>query len=366
MRSLTPINPDPNHSPNGMLFAPAVVVAQCPPTQGDTVHAASVWLRSPNCKPEPSRSSGHGIKRYESSLAAAFRLLFTRRGTDVSRNLHHNSRSSRRKPKRGFGWRLIKWTGLLLLVAAGLLCLKPRAIPRPSPGLRSARATPASSSAANVQLFASEPVSASAGRYSVIPGGVHSEKQLARVLATDPVVARHYANFDLHKLRFFRLRRGREAYVSYRLGNLIFWTSRKIRLFAGETLLTDGTHLARARCGNRVSFTPEQPTTSWQPSPLALSLPILHLAPASASLPPLSPPAVHVLSADGPTPSSGVLPIFPIFFLPPGGGSGGGTPVTPATPVAPLPTPEPATLLLFASGLALLAARYLWYRRRHC
>lgn len=281
---------------------------------------------------------------------------------------HKSSHAHARRPKTGltFIWKTLGWAALCLFVAAGLLFIHPWSSSRLAHARQFLPFRPAPPPfGVHFQVLDQPAASAgSAGRYSVIPGGVHSKKQLARVLATDPVVARHYANFDLHNLRFFRLRHGRDAYVSYRLGNLIFWTSRKIRLFAGETLLTDGVHLARARCGNRVSFSPKQPTTSWQPSDLALSTPILHLTPVSPILPPLSGPGTYVLTADGSRPATGVLPFFPIFFIPPGGGPGG-TPVTPATPPPPLPTPEPATFVLFASGLAILGAKYLWRVRQH-
>ncbi|HVC00295.1 MAG TPA: hypothetical protein VNJ12_13330 [Candidatus Dormibacteraeota bacterium] len=195
--------------------------------------------------------------------------------------------------------------------------------------------------------------------YSVIPGGIHSKKQLAEVLATDPAVARHYADFDVQKLRFFRLRRGYDAYVSYRVGNLIFWTSKKIALFAGETLVSDGIHLARARCGNRISEVPRQPTSPWQPSLLELSLPILHPAPVLPNFPPLIALSVQPLPGSPGVETSGNVPYIPLFFLPPGGGPGA-APIWPQGPDAPLPTPEPPTLLLLSSGMTILGLKYLW------
>lgn len=163
----------------------------------------------------------------------------------------------------------------------------------------------------------------SAGLYSVIPGGIHSEEQLAEVLATDPVVARHYAGFDLLRFRFVHLRHGLKAYVSYRLGNQIFWTDKKIALFAGETLVTDGTNYVRARCGNRISEVPRQPTSPWQPPLTQLSLPILHPKPVLPALPPIMSVGVHDFPMDDPPGSSGDAPFFPVIYVPPSGGSGG-------------------------------------------
>jgi hypothetical protein len=60
------------------------------------------------------------------------------------------------------------------------------------------------------------------------------------------------------------------VYVSYRKGDDIYWTARKVMLQAGETLLTDGRNEMRARCANRISDVPRSPVEPHAPSPGAL------------------------------------------------------------------------------------------------
>ena len=95
--------------------------------------------------------------------------------------------------------------------------------------------------------------------YSILNSGAYDAEELNTKLHADPVAARHYASFDLRHVRPVTLPAARLAYVSYRKGSDIYWTRKPVFLLAGETLLTDGKLLARARCGNRVSDTPEQP-----------------------------------------------------------------------------------------------------------
>jgi hypothetical protein len=72
-------------------------------------------------------------------------------------------------------------------------------------------------------------------------------------MAVDPVVAQHYADFDVTKAHRVTLDGPQLMYVSYRIGNKVFWTKHKLALRKGEAMLSDGVNMTRTRCGNRVS-----------------------------------------------------------------------------------------------------------------
>jgi hypothetical protein len=203
----------------------------------------------------------------------------------------------------------------------------------------------------------------SAGRpvypYSVIPGGVENAQELKNAVLHDPVVAGHYADFNLAKARIVRLDNNRAVYVSYRLGDRVYWTKKALKLFKGERLISDGVHQARARCGNRLSYTPAQPVSPLEPTPTAMAAPLpptlfaVNQPPVLPSTPLPPPPGS---SPPGTPPGGGIIPppIVPI-------GGGGSHPKTP-----PVVTPEPGTSALLAIGLVtLLAAGLLpWIRKR--
>jgi hypothetical protein len=88
--------------------------------------------------------------------------------------------------------------------------------------------------------------------YSVIPGGIRSVPEFREALLRDPVAAAHYAGFDISRSRVLELKAAKTAYVSYRIKDHVFWTSRRVRLLRGEAVITDGVHYGRARCGNRI------------------------------------------------------------------------------------------------------------------
>ena len=188
--------------------------------------------------------------------------------------------------------------------------------------------------------------------YSVIRGGAYSAGELEAALRTDPVVAAHYAVFDRTRIHLIAKEPDQPAsvYVSYRRGNRIYWTRRKVQLAAEETLLTDGVHLARARCGNRISLTPPDAAQAGEPDvdldvpelppaaradepagvpPDVLSLPLLvhEIFPAplldwlpggSAGAPPGALAGMmYPTSSAGPPPPGYRFPLQPVVTLPP-------------------------------------------------
>lgn len=101
--------------------------------------------------------------------------------------------------------------------------------------------------------------------YSVVRGGIRNAEELKQAAERDPVVAAHYAGFDYDHARMVRLVLARTAYVSYRIGNRVYWTRHRVTLKKGETLITDGNITARTRCANRVEEMPQQATSESEP-----------------------------------------------------------------------------------------------------
>jgi hypothetical protein len=219
--------------------------------------------------------------------------------------------------------------------------------------------------------------------YSVIAGGVRSAGELGSAVRNDAVVARHYADFDVAKAHVISLDRDRLAYVSYRMGEQVFWTGHALLLHKGETLITDGTHEARTRCGNRIADTVQAPSSPQQPALDAFE----EFAPAgeleASNLPiegELAPPAPfstgHPLALEQ---SDIVRPFYPFApgaafgpglgsfnsggtgsstgtgtFLNTGGTTGSGSSSNSGSPGGtPVTTPEPGTLLLLSAGLGV-------------
>ena len=191
--------------------------------------------------------------------------------------------------------------------------------------------------------------------YSVIPGGVLTIAEVENSIAADPVVAQHYRDIHTENLLLRRTAAPMEVFVSYRIQNAIYWTSRKIHLPKGELLLVDGKNMVRAACGNRVVFQlpPESPKR--EPPPIEPPVVVFELG----SPPLLTPrePFVPTLELT-PGPRPGIWP--PVFFLPfvCCGESGPGT----SSPLA-VTTPEPPVFLLFGTGVLLLALRTKPWKR---
>jgi len=101
--------------------------------------------------------------------------------------------------------------------------------------------------------------------YSIVRGGVQSREELYANIRTDNVVLEHYSDFDVDEARIIQAPETRSMYVSYRIGNEVYWTANAVKIPQGETLITDGTFEARARCGNRLSDTAMTPTSDEEP-----------------------------------------------------------------------------------------------------
>ena len=203
--------------------------------------------------------------------------------------------------------------------------------------------------------------------YSVIPGGVRNMHELRETLARDYVVRRHYARFNLERARLVHAGEGRLVYMSYRRGDAIFWTRKKVHLHPDELLLTDGVITARARCGNQVSEAPQAEVAEEEPAEDVLDHPVAEIQPTplpfrtaftKPSLPssdPL-PPSPPRLFAGG-----FIFPYVPVSAGPPAN-------LPCASPEQQEskkckekhkpPVPEPSTLLLLSSGLAGVYWRY--------
>jgi hypothetical protein len=187
--------------------------------------------------------------------------------------------------------------------------------------------------------------------YSVIPGGVQSAADLKNSLTHDSVVAKHYEDFEVERTRVVRLNQDRLLYVSYRLGNRVYWTKKPLLLSKGEAVITDGEHLARTRCGNRLSEAPAGPVLAAGPefeagppeeaeafpgAPELVGPPALPFGPVAAS----APPTTSATPPGSPLPPGGGIIVPPIVPVP-GGGS---------TP-PPIQTPEPQMWLMLSAGL---------------
>jgi len=217
--------------------------------------------------------------------------------------------------------------------------------------------------------------------YSVVPGGINDARELKWVAEHDPVVAAHYRGFDYDHARVVRLVLARTVYLSYRIGNQVYWTRHRVTLKKGEKLITDGRMTARARCANRVEEIPQQATNSAEPPPTKFDQPVQPAMGTAVENPPV-PFESALLSRPG---VPGLGPAPPLSLVDPFG-NGTWVPISPA----PLPgvcgvgknkktvtggkkskgnpcgpsgatvVPEPGTWLLVISGLG---ATY-WMSRR--
>jgi hypothetical protein len=274
---------------------------------------------------------------------------------------------------------------LLAVFCAGLVCgLTSIALQRLSPSLfRSSNSSESGSrgNEANRALLLTQQESLRqiknrpAYPYSVVSGGVRDVQELKWAAEHDPVVASHYAGFDYDHARVVRLVLARTAYISYRIGDKVYWTRHRVSLKKGETLITDGKITARSRCGNRVEEVPQQATSSLEPPAIKFEEPLAPSMGTAVTTLPI--PFESALNRPG---LPGLGPELPLSLVDPFE-NGVWVPITPP----PIPTnvcgignkptkvvaggkkgkknpcgviggevPEPGTWLLIASGLAAM------------
>jgi hypothetical protein len=185
--------------------------------------------------------------------------------------------------------------------------------------------------------------------YSVVAGGVRNLDELQTAIYTDSVVGQHYSDFDLSSVRFYTVDHDEMYYVSYRTPKGVFWTKSKMRVHTGEHVFTDGSTLARGRCGNRLSTIPQLPILSAQPTLAEMEFPGELIPPAA----PYTPVFAHVVHSP-PTP---FIFVPPIIFPP-------GTPGTPVVPPIFFAANPPADLIVIFLSLVTWLLIRLFLRRR--
>jgi len=171
---------------------------------------------------------------------------------------------------------------MLGVVVAALLSLAAGIIP-PTVGLLPPKPHPVSKIASRPRppeapvtyetVMVTEQVKRKVYPYSIVPGGAQNLHE-ARLAMSDPEVKAHYASFNLAQLKQVKLTTDIKGYVSYRWGDKIYWTAKTLTLRAGETVFTDGTHIARGRCLNCYSALPMLPIRPHEPTEKVLDVPV--------------------------------------------------------------------------------------------
>lgn len=144
--------------------------------------------------------------------------------------------------------------------------------------------------------------------YSLVPGGAENVHQ-AKIAMADPALKAQYADFDLSQLKEVKLTTNLTGYVSYRWGDKIYWTKKALTLRAGETVFTDGTHIARGRCLNCYSALPMLPTRPTEPTAKVLDTPV------EMPVTVYSFPRLPVMTPELPVPPGELTPTVPVLPL---------------------------------------------------
>jgi hypothetical protein len=226
--------------------------------------------------------------------------------------------------------------------------------------------------------------------YSIMPGGADNLRDAKRLMS-DPAIKANYANVDLAQLKQVKLTTNLTGYVSYRWGEKIYWTKKRLTLRAGETVFTDGKNIVRGRCLNCYSALPMAPIRSNEPTELVFDAPVempvtvysfpkLPVLAPTLPIPPseLTPgvPILPVVSTIGKVGGGGWFPIVPIIppihhhpssptppgTTPPGTTPPGGPGTPPVVPPVAV-VPEPAYGWILAAGFLAVALAHGLRRR---
>jgi hypothetical protein len=171
---------------------------------------------------------------------------------------------------------------------------------------------------------------------------IKSVEDFQRAVFNDKVLLAHYSGFDWNNASLGKHDEEMLAFVSHRKGDVIKKTSKPIRLPKGDGYITDGTHTARTFCCNDIILSPSAgpppedvvvgfssgmpPMEDFTLDPLPLTLPPETVSFYRESY---SPRRISPTTTTYQNPSA----VHP----------------TPTQPV-----PEPATLILFGTGLFVL------------
>lgn len=197
-------------------------------------------------------------------------------------------------------------------------------------------------------------------QYSVIPGGVASATELQEFANGDYVVRALYSGINYPLVHEHHTKSEMKMYVSYRVGQRVFWTKGTHIIPAGEKTYTDGRLLVRARCGNLLSFTPRYPTQTIEPE---LSSVATTIDPSLSTSTPMLRSALLLTTPAAPR----------LTIIDSGGWGGGGRPCRHEDDgdsddckhkhhgPPPIPVPEPDTLAMLGTGLIV---GYLYLQRR--
>jgi hypothetical protein len=195
--------------------------------------------------------------------------------------------------------------------------------------------------------------------YSIIRGGVRSREELFAHIRADRVVAEHYSGFDVVNARIIRAPKARLMYASYRIGDNVYWTANKIRIPLGELLITDGDLEARARCGNLLSDT-EMTPLSGEEDPDDEFFDNSHAVELGDPLELFDEPLIPLTGDEIDPPVLARIPSYPPGYFPTWPAASGGNTNPPGTNVV----PEPGTMVMVFTGLAIITAVRIRQRKR--